>query len=324
MMACQHISRRPWDGEATDKQPKNKSTQPRGQTDLQTPCANAPELAIVLAAKKCKTHSGLISKTSTPRPWKVSSLESLIYLFRGRWCVIGPCVGVKQAGTALCNPGSINPSALIHLSRIPERTSRYPYMLTATTKTQTIRSKNDAERKKFSTSLGEFVQRLIPSQSFWVHATQLPPAQRFPLASSLLADLHRKVPRVLRWSAPDHLAVLLRTGVRRNSAWGKTTILAGRKVVLYSLPFERLSFCSSAPSPHISEVPPIGWPLVVGFYVAMGGSSGWEEDGFKEYKVSGMNVLERRYNGESSLYLAIWWTGLETFWSSQSLQKSMW
>lgn len=71
------------------------------------------------------------------------------YLFRGRWCVIGPCVGVKQAGTALCNPGSINPSALIHLSRILGRTSRYPYMIGATAKTETRRSESNAERKVF-------------------------------------------------------------------------------------------------------------------------------------------------------------------------------
>lgn len=55
----------------------------------------------------------------------------------------------------------------------------------------------------------------------------------------------------------------------------------GHKVVLDSLPFEHFSFCSSAPSPHISEETPIGWPLVVGSYVVMGGSLGWEEDGLQ-------------------------------------------
>lgn len=94
-----------------------------------------------------------------------------------------------------------------------------------------------------------------------------------------------QVPRVLWWTALDHLAVLVRTGVQTNSAWGKTTTLVGRKVVLYSLPFEHLSFCSTAPSPHISEVLLIGWPLVVGSYVPMGGSLGWEEDGLEKYKV---------------------------------------
>ena len=84
---------------------------------------------------------------------------------------------------------------------------------------------------------------------------------------------------------PDHAAVQVRTGVQTNSAYRKTTALEGRKVVLYSLPFERLSFCSSAPSPHISEVPPIGRPLVVAFYVARGGRSWWEEDGLEKYKV---------------------------------------
>lgn len=69
------------------------------------------------------------------------------YLFRGRWCVIGPCVGVQQAGTALCNPGSTNPSALIHLSRILERTSRYPYMIGAKTKIETRGSKKESKKK---------------------------------------------------------------------------------------------------------------------------------------------------------------------------------
>lgn len=73
--------------------------------------------------------------------------------------------------------------------------------------------------------------------------------------------------------------------VQTNTAWGKITTLAGRKVVLYSLPFEHLSFCASAPSPHISELLFIGWPLVVGFYV-VGGSLRWEEDGLEKYKVS--------------------------------------
>lgn len=63
------------------------------------------------------------------------------YLFRGRWCVIGPCVGVQQAGSALCNPGSINPSTLTHMSRILERTSRYPYMIAAKTKIETRKIK---------------------------------------------------------------------------------------------------------------------------------------------------------------------------------------
>lgn len=94
-----------------------------------------------------------------------------------------------------------------------------------------------------------------------------------------------RVPRAFWWTALGHLAVLVRTGVQINSAWRKTTTLVGRKVVLYSLPFEHLSFCSSAPTPHISEVLLIGWPLVVGFYVVMGGSLGWEEDGLEKYKV---------------------------------------
>lgn len=89
----------------------------------------------------------------------------------------------------------------------------------------------------------------------------------------------------------------MRTGVQTNSAYRKTTALEGRELVLYSLPFERLSFCSSAPSPHINEVPPIGRPLVVAFYVARGGSSWWEEDGLEKYKVrwaEGEEVQERR------------------------------
>lgn len=68
-------------------------------------------------------------------------------------CVIGPCVGVQQAGTALCNPGSINPSALIHLSRILEQTSRYPYMIGVKTKMETHRSKKSRQKK----SLVEFL-----------------------------------------------------------------------------------------------------------------------------------------------------------------------
>lgn len=89
----------------------------------------------------------------------------------------------------------------------------------------------------------------------------------------------------------------MRTGVQTN-AWGKTTTLVGRKVVLYSLPFEHLSFCSSAPSLHISDVLLIGWPLVVGSYVVMGGSSGWEEDGLEKYKVRwDACVGESRFSG---------------------------
>ncbi len=105
--------------------------------------------------------------------------------------MIGPRVGVKQAGTALCNPGSINPSAPIHLSRILERTSRYPYMIWVKTKIETRRSKRDAERKV----LHKFRRVSAAAHSIAVilsSCNTLPPAQRFPLASSLLADLHQK------------------------------------------------------------------------------------------------------------------------------------
>lgn len=105
--------------------------------------------------------------------------------------MIGLCVGVQQAGTALCNPGSINPSALIHLSRILERTSRYPYMIRATTETITRRSKIDRKGKL----LHKFRRVSTAAHSIAVilsSCNKLPPAQRFPLASSLLADLHEK------------------------------------------------------------------------------------------------------------------------------------
>lgn len=78
-----------------------------------------------------------------------SVLTGECYLFLGRWCVIGPCVGVQQAGTALCNPGSVKPSAMIHLSRIPVRTSRYPYMPGVKTKLKTDCSKGDTKKKSF-------------------------------------------------------------------------------------------------------------------------------------------------------------------------------
>lgn len=120
-----------------------------------------------------------------------SVLTGESYLFRGRWCAIGPCVGVQQAGTALCNPGSINPSALIQLSRILERTSRYPYMMGATAEIETRKSKRDASGKV----LHKF--RRVSAAAHSIAAAlsscnKLPPAQRFPLASSPLADLHQK------------------------------------------------------------------------------------------------------------------------------------
>lgn len=105
--------------------------------------------------------------------------------------MIGPCVGVKQAGTALCNPGSINPSAPIHLSQILGRTSRYPYMIGAETEIETRRSERDAKRKV----LHKFRRVSAAAHSIAVilsSCNRLPPAQRFPLASSLLADLHQK------------------------------------------------------------------------------------------------------------------------------------
>lgn len=48
MMACQQINLRLWEDDATDKQPKNKNTQPTGHTNLQEPCAKASKLAILV------------------------------------------------------------------------------------------------------------------------------------------------------------------------------------------------------------------------------------------------------------------------------------
>lgn len=133
------------------------------------------------------------------------------YLFRGRWSVIGPCVGVKQTGTALCNPGSINPSAPIHLSRILERTSRYPYMIKKKATTETLRSESEAKRKVFHkfrrvSAAAHSIAVTLSSCNKTASSSAIP-----PLASSLLADLRQKVPRVLRRTTPDHLAVRLRT-----------------------------------------------------------------------------------------------------------------
>lgn len=121
------------------------------------------------------------------------------YLFRGRWCVIGPCVGVQQAGTALCNPGSINSSELIHLSRILVRTPRYPYIIWATM-IETHRSKKKKTNKQRNRDAKRKVLHGFRRVSAAAHSiavilssrNKLPPVQRLPLASSFLADLYHK------------------------------------------------------------------------------------------------------------------------------------
>lgn len=158
------------------------------------------------------------------------------------------------------NPGSINQSVLIHLSRILERTVCYPYMIGMETETVTqskIHSKRKVVHKSFcSVSLHGSDSGLSDS----------------PLRS--LADLHQQAKRSPECPYVD-CAGSIRSPCAHGSAnkhcTGKTTILVGRKVVLYSLSFDHLSFGYSAPSTDISEVALIGSPLE-GFYVAVGGS----------------------------------------------------
>lgn len=180
------------------------------------------------------------------------------YLFRGRWCVIGPCVGVQQAGTELCNPGSINPSELIHLSRILSRTSRYPYIIGGNNDRNSQEYKKQKQNRDAKTKVLHGFRRVsaaahsiavIPSSR-----NKLPSVQRLPLASSFLADLYQKVPRALWWTELDPLAVLVRTGVQTNSAWGVGKQQPSR-VAKWSSTLFPLSICQSVPQPplHTSE-----------------------------------------------------------------------
>lgn len=124
-----------------------------------------------------------------------------LFIPRQMVCVIGPCVGVQQAGTELCNPGSINPSELIHLSRILSRTSRYPYIIGGNNDRNSQEYKKQKQNRDAKTKVLHGFRRVsaaahsiavIPSSR-----NKLPSVQRLPLASSFLADLYQKVPRAL-------------------------------------------------------------------------------------------------------------------------------
>lgn len=152
--------------------------QARGQTDLQTLCDSAPELAIVVATGNGQTHSiCVICYTSMDSDFTGESR-----LFRGRWCAIGPCVGVQQAGTALRNPHKAEPFE-------PE-----PPVI------RTLLGKQQEEKTDTATKSSPQVEKSFGSGSFHRSSSEViqqtasssasPPHP--PLSSSFRVDLHQK------------------------------------------------------------------------------------------------------------------------------------
>lgn len=161
-------------------------------------------------------------------------------------------MGVQQAGTALCTRGSINPSELIHLSRILQANLPLPIHDWG----GKSRNSQEREKRRQSKSLRKVLEAAHSIAVILSSCNKLPPVQGLPLASCLLAVLapptqkkakSDKPREPLRWTKEDPRAALVRNGVQTKSARAKITTLAARKVDFYSVPFEHLSDCSSAP-----------------------------------------------------------------------------
>ena len=148
-------------------------------------------------------------------------------------------------------------------------------------KTQTRHSnQSDTTAEYFSTKVGVFsephsIGLILSSWKHYLH-----------FSDSLLRSLSERISNnKRRGTSPEYppvewvgsLSSTCVHGSANKQCVGKTTTLVGRKVVLYSQPFERLPFGSSAPSAFISEERLIGWQLVEDSYVVMGGSLGWKE-----------------------------------------------
>lgn len=192
------------------------------------------------------------------------------YLLRGRWCVIGPVCG-RSAVLPRC---SVTPSPETRQrwstwAGISAPTVRYPYMIgreKQITKKKLNQKLRRTKRKKKKSSPKSGGVLITWERNNCLHCS----------GSSL-----RRFPRTRKQSrtSPECVWALSAVSGDANKLYdaGNNTSCRSQSGPLLPTPLSICLWLPQPPSPYICEVCLIGWQLVEGWYVIMGGSLWWEE-----------------------------------------------